>query len=412
MNRVFSRVVWVILTAFVVLPTFMYVFLIERTPRVDAIEARRKILNEHAQVVLLEDVPEEHLVGYNGATTPLSRISKERPVLLFCQGGIRSAFVARRLQSQGFAQAYSVKGGVQEWIVSGAGVEQNDLKRAIYDYSDIGLPFREASWFEQGLVVFSFFGLKTFYTLLAALLGIILLLYRKKESKNLLIALGCFLFGESCCFVNVMVFSERSVLFEHLHGTFMVLSLAAIVFVVFHRMEVGWRLETDSRECQLKSLCGDCALRQGRSCRFFRVIQLSVGCLAAVALLPVTAELQNEAYVTRVFGFFHGYHHPIVHQLYELRYLPCVAFALYGFVLLGLLTKSVPRSGLIVIASAATGALLFSYLRLMFVAPFASRLHWFAFWEEFTEFIYIVAIGAMLWLFRDESRLKTPRSDV
>jgi len=53
-----------------------------------------------------------------------------------------------------------------------------------------------------------------------------------------------------------------------------------------------------------------------------------------------------------------------------------------------------------VLLSAALGALAFSYFRLILVAAFAERQAWFVFWEELSEFAYIVGIGAFVLSFR------------
>ena len=53
-----------------------------------------------------------------------------------------------------------------------------------------------------------------------------------------------------------------------------------------------------------------------------------------------------------------------------------------------------------ILFSAAVGAMGFSLLRLMLVAPFSDNQVWFAFWEETTELIYVGLIGAVLALFQ------------
>jgi hypothetical protein len=42
----------------------------------------------------------------------------------------------------------------------------------------------------------------------------------------------------------------------------------------------------------------------------------------------------------------------------------------------------------------------YSLLMLMLYAAFRSNLVWYLFWEEGTELLLIVAIGAFLWIFR------------
>lgn len=45
----------------------------------------------------------------------LPRLSKDVPVLLYCQSGNRSAIAARMLKKQGFEQVYHLRGGISGW---------------------------------------------------------------------------------------------------------------------------------------------------------------------------------------------------------------------------------------------------------------------------------------------------------
>ncbi len=55
---------------------------------------------------------------------------REKPVILYCDSGVRSATAARKLLKAGFAQAVSLDGGVAAWIrdnlplVKGAGTKK------------------------------------------------------------------------------------------------------------------------------------------------------------------------------------------------------------------------------------------------------------------------------------------------
>jgi hypothetical protein len=53
-----------------------------------------------------------------------------------------------------------------------------------------------------------------------------------------------------------------------------------------------------------------------------------------------------------------------------------------------------------ILFSVALGAMGFSLLRLMLVAPFSDNQVWFAFWEETTEVLYVGVVGAVLVFFR------------
>lgn len=45
----------------------------------------------------------------------LPRLSKDKPVLLYCQSGTRSAIAARILKKQEFEQVYHLRGGISGW---------------------------------------------------------------------------------------------------------------------------------------------------------------------------------------------------------------------------------------------------------------------------------------------------------
>lgn len=50
--------------------------------------------------------------------------------------------------------------------------------------------------------------------------------------------------------------------------------------------------------------------------------------------------------------------------------------------------------------AAATGPLGFGFFRLMLGSCYSGNLVWFAFWEETTELLFIVAVAFVLWTFR------------
>ncbi|GAA4464972.1 hypothetical protein GCM10023093_16390 [Nemorincola caseinilytica] len=50
-------------------------------------------------------------------------LDKNRPVLVYCRSGKRSAAAATYLQQQGFKEVYNMKGGIQQWQSAGKPVE-------------------------------------------------------------------------------------------------------------------------------------------------------------------------------------------------------------------------------------------------------------------------------------------------
>jgi len=114
--------------------------------------------------------------------------------------------------------------------------------------------------------------------------------------------------------------------------------------------------------------------------------------------------LRQTAYNTLVFGALHVYGHPLLEQLYELRYLPWVTILLLLACLIVLLPVRRPDSPRLpaakVLLCAALGAMGFTWFRLLLVATFVDNQVWFSSWEELTELIFVAAAGGVLIIFR------------
>jgi rhodanese-related sulfurtransferase len=104
-------------------------------PKVNASEATQLINREDALVVDVRDPGEYgagHIIG--AKNVPLSRIDaggseiapkrKEKPVIVYCDTGNRSAKAAAALRSQGFARVVSLSGGIGAWQQAGLPVEK------------------------------------------------------------------------------------------------------------------------------------------------------------------------------------------------------------------------------------------------------------------------------------------------
>jgi hypothetical protein len=381
-------------------PTLLYVVLIARAPQLEAKETRQLLVDHQAQAVFLEPLEEQKSPFFEGKTTELRRIDPTKKTQLFCRNGIESALLAQKLRHKNTSQFLSVHGGMQEWIASMGGLRKNAIRPLNGLPNQDLLHFSRTSFLEQVLPLIAFFGIKTLYTGLAAF-GIFLL-WRRAEPELLPLnrALFAFIVGETCCFVNVIFFAERSVVFEHIHGLFMAISIGFSCFGLLVWLERCAISNARSRFCALNSLCGTCTLSS--TCRLRRLSQLLVPMLASLTLIPLTAEYQSGATTTVILGRLHSYAHPVIHQWFELRYLPLVAFGLFLACEFSLLRKTRIHSRVTpILFSAAVGAFGFSCLRLSLVAPFSTRLVWFTTWEEFTELLYICGILAVLWVFRD-----------
>ncbi|WP_422107608.1 rhodanese-like domain-containing protein [Winogradskyella sp.] len=45
----------------------------------------------------------------------ISKLDKEKPVILYCKGGARSAKCAKKLKEAGFEKVYDLEGGISKW---------------------------------------------------------------------------------------------------------------------------------------------------------------------------------------------------------------------------------------------------------------------------------------------------------
>lgn len=108
-------------------------------PRISADDARRLIQTEGALVVDVRDAPEVVAAGKVPGAVHVSRgmlefraddslpshnaeFRKDRPVILYCASGGRSALSGQVLQDMGFARVYNL-GGFKDWTDAGGEVE-------------------------------------------------------------------------------------------------------------------------------------------------------------------------------------------------------------------------------------------------------------------------------------------------
>ncbi len=45
----------------------------------------------------------------------VTKLDKKKPVILYCQGGVRSAKCAKKLEDAGFEKIYDLEGGLSKW---------------------------------------------------------------------------------------------------------------------------------------------------------------------------------------------------------------------------------------------------------------------------------------------------------
>ncbi len=104
-------------------------------PSVNALQATHLINREDALVVDVRD-PGEYGAGHilGAKNMPLSRIEdggaelapkrKDKPVIVYCDSGNRSAKAAAALRSKGYARAVNLSGGLGAWQQAGLPVEK------------------------------------------------------------------------------------------------------------------------------------------------------------------------------------------------------------------------------------------------------------------------------------------------
>jgi hypothetical protein len=234
------------------------------------------------------------------------------------------------------------------------------------------------------------------------MLAIVVWLWHRKEVDLSAIRWSMLFFfvGEAFCFLNVMVFFEDSMLLEHLHSVGMVLSLGYASYALFEGLDGRLIHFSDDSRCAATGLCRVCDKRIPTVCALRRLFLLLIPATALLAAIPLFSEFREAVYNTRILGILHSYRHPVIHQFYELRYLPLAALVLLtaSFATLWLLERrSVTRAK--ILYSAALGAIGFSLFRLLLVASFIDDQVWFVVWEETSELVFVGLVGGVLMVF-------------
>ncbi|RJF77147.1 rhodanese-like domain-containing protein [Rhodopseudomonas palustris] len=108
-------------------------------PRIDAAQAR-EMLAQGAVVIDVRDAPEVETTGKIDGALHISRgmlefradpespihdkrLDRDKPVLLYCASGGRSALAGKALKDLGYSQVYNL-GAFKDWSESGGAVEK------------------------------------------------------------------------------------------------------------------------------------------------------------------------------------------------------------------------------------------------------------------------------------------------
>ena len=111
-------------------------------PRISPDEARKMVAEQNAVIVDVRDKPELQTSGKipgsvhiprgmlefrADAETPYhdANLSKDRPIVLHCASGGRSALSGQTLKNMGYQNVYNL-GGFKDWVEAGGDVEKVD----------------------------------------------------------------------------------------------------------------------------------------------------------------------------------------------------------------------------------------------------------------------------------------------
>ena len=72
-----------------------------------------RTLQEYKEV----HIPSAQNIDFTSPTfdEDIAKLDKEKPVILYCKGGVKSAKCAKKLQEAGFEKIYDLEGGLSKW---------------------------------------------------------------------------------------------------------------------------------------------------------------------------------------------------------------------------------------------------------------------------------------------------------
>ena len=399
------------------LPPILYWFCIGSAPTINAERAVELLSMEGSSAILVDmrdssAFESEHLEG--AVNWPYRDImaleSKDdvpeqygnKTLLMICSSGLESAVAARKLRKISNIDAYSIKGGIQEWIgVAKGGCSQRFCSFQTASGETRPLPYREASFFEQLMACVAAFGAKPAYMLLSFMLAVIMRRLKSHDMVALRWAFIFFFIGEGFCAINYIFLSEDSYLVEYLHSFGMVLAFGFTTFAFFEGVDLRLVKYSDANEkCAAIPLCGACIKYTDVPCGFKRAFLWLIPSVAALSFIPLLASLHTDSYNTDIFGTLYNYSHPVIFQIFETRYAPILTIV---FSAIAYFTLRLRGNNSILLAkiffAAAAGFLGFSMFRLILFGVYRDNMLWYVCWEEFTEFLYIGFAAIVLWIF-------------
>jgi phage shock protein E len=414
-------ILFLIIATVAAIPLVVYQLTLGRTPTILPRQARELIKNNQDSLTILIDVrtPEEYQARHidGSRNWPLSAIqsltSKEiipsafkgKTLLMICNAGIRSRTAVNHIIHLKGGQALSVRGGIQEWV---AGIEGSGGKGCIYDFLKTAsgksgeIPFRQSPMIEQIIAVVSGFGIKPLYSLLSLFLVIVLWRSSSLDLAALRWGMVFFFVGENFCALNYGLYNDTSYLFEYLHGIGMLLCFSFTTFAIMEGVDRRILILSDpNRKCSALGLCGGCIKYDEVPCGLRRAFFVIIPAFLILAAMPLFAPYQLSSYNTDIFGTGYNYSHFLVHQIFEARCCPIAAMVLLGITLLVLVFQKVPSLLTVkIIFASAMGFMGFGLFRTILLGLYNQNMLWFIIWEEVTEFLFILGVCIILWIFR------------
>jgi len=347
-------------------------------------------LNISAEALLNKKISNDQMAVFQGKT-----------VLILCESGLHSIAVTRKLRNN-HINAFNIEGGLHAWIAH-MGKPSAGLTSLITSPEEKEFLFyRVAPSHEQWLAVLTGYGIKPLYTILSFIL--IILLWKKDEIELVALKYSMIFFflGENFCAVNYLFFKHESYLFEYLHSLGMVICFGFVTYALFHGVDKYVIHYSDqSKKCAFLGLCAQCFKYEAVSCVLIKIFIFISLATSVISLMPLFAELKMISYNTEIWRTLYNYSHPVIYQIFEVRYCPIIAglaFASAGLILLTKKDDPLPLAK--IVFAAGCGSAGFSFFRFILFHGYQDNLVWMEFWEEITEFIFIGGVAFLLWQFR------------
>lgn len=201
---------------------------------------------------------------------------------------------------------------------------------------------------------------------------------------------------------------------EFMHSYGMVVGFAFTFYALFEGLDKRLiQFTAPKKRCAVIELCGRCVKSEAVPCGVRRIILVVLPAMLVLSTMPLAARLQSVSYHTVIFGTDYVYAWPMLYQLFEARYAPVLAMLLFSGAWAAMfLDRSQPVPDLARrLAAGGFGALGFGLMRFTFKMLFHHNLIWADYWEELTELLFVLAVGAVL-IFFQLLKIKHQRSSV